>query len=174
MKKLTLIRHAKSDHPPEIGRDFDRPLSARGLRDAPLIGQHLLEKHAFSPDRIISSPANRAYTTASLVRSAAGLTHLPIIEAPDIYEADSRSLAGVIAAISNHYQHPVLFGHCPGLENLANWLCARRLSHSLPTGGIIMLELAINSWAELDLGCATLLHYILPSEIGGGKDAHAR
>ena len=172
MKKLTLIRHAKSSHGDGLLRDFDRPLSARGLRDAPLIGRHLREVHSLTPDAVITSPALRALTTASIVVRELGLTDSDLRHEPRIYEAPVRSLASVVQGIPDNISHAILFGHNPGLEDLSNWLCGRRAVQGLRTGGVVMLELKLDSWQDADLGSAGLLTYFYPALIGGGKDAH--
>ena len=171
MKLLTLIRHAKSTHESPLLTDFHRPLSARGLRDAPLIGQHLKVAHAFAPDRLITSPALRAATTASIILRAAGIDPALLTEEPRIYEAPLRALVEVVRGLPDNANHAVLFGHNPGLELLGNWLCGTRAIDSLRTGGVIMLQLDVDSWALANMRTATLLTCFHPDEIGGGKGA---
>ena len=69
MKKLFLVRHAKSSWADPSLADLDRPLNKRGLRDAPFMAK-LLKGRGVQPDRILSSPANRAFTTASYFAEA--------------------------------------------------------------------------------------------------------
>ena len=173
MKQLTLIRHAKSNHDQPLLRDIDRPLSPRGAADAPLIARYLREMHDFAPDSLFTSPALRALTTAKIVQKEAALTHLSLHEEHRIYEAPVNKLSTVLREFPDTIQHAVLFGHNPGLENLANWLCGQRAIYGLRTGGVILLTLDLLSWTEVRLGCATLLTYFYPAQIGGGKDAHA-
>ena len=66
MKKLFLVRHAKSSWSNPDLDDFDRPLNKRGKRDAPFMGKVLNERNIF-PDLIISSPAERAFITAQTI-----------------------------------------------------------------------------------------------------------
>ncbi len=172
MKHLTLIRHAKSSHDEALCRDFDRPLSSRGLRDAPLLGRHLREAHAFAPDALITSPARRALTTATIIRQEAALTHLLLQEEPRIYEAPLRDLLAVLRALPEPLRHPVFFGHNPGLELLANHLCGPSTVHGLRTGGTLILALPDLPWPQVGPGTATLLTHLYPALIGGGKDAH--
>src|SRR5215472_15626148 len=40
MRRLMLLRHAKSDRPPGVA-DHDRPLNRRGARDAGVVGTYL-------------------------------------------------------------------------------------------------------------------------------------
>lgn len=172
MKNLTLIRHAKASRDNPLIQDFERPLSGRGLHDAPLIGKHLKKVHAFAPDALITSPAKRAFTTASIIARKAGLQDVPLLEEPRIYEAPVDTLAEVLRGLSDQIKHAALFGHNPGFEALANWLCGPGTIASLPTGGVVMLELKVKSWSQVDAGCGTLLEYFCPSQIGGGKEAY--
>ena len=135
MKKLTLIRHAKSTHQLPLVQDFHRPLNDRGLRDAPLIGKHLKKAHHFAPDCLITSPAGRARTTALLIAGDIGFPAEDLQEEPRIYEAPLRVLTGVVRHLPDTIHHAVLVGHNPGLELLANWLCGPQTITGLRTVG---------------------------------------
>ena len=71
MKSVLILRHAKSEWGNPGQADFDRPLAKRGLEDAPRMGQ-VLARFNYVPDRILSSPAQRARQTAELVAQACG------------------------------------------------------------------------------------------------------
>jgi phosphohistidine phosphatase len=71
MKNLLIMRHAKSDWSDSSLADFDRPLNSRGKKAAPFMGNELLKRKKI-PDLIISSPANRAKSTAKKVAEAVG------------------------------------------------------------------------------------------------------
>ena len=66
MKKLYIIRHAKSSWKDFSLADYDRPLNKRGFFNAPFMGNILKEKRVM-PDLILSSPALRAKTTAEII-----------------------------------------------------------------------------------------------------------
>lgn len=172
MKLLTLIRHAKSSHDLPMVQDFDRPLNARGLRDAPLIGRHLAKEPAFHPDVLITSPALRALTTATLIQREAGLHAVTLQMEPRIYEAPLRDLLEVVHGIDPGARHAVLFGHNPGLELLANFLCGSKVINGLRTGGVVRLSLSPPTWKEADFKTAVLDDYLFPALVGGGKEPH--
>ena len=171
MKKLTLIRHTKSTHDNLGLRDFQRPLSQRGIRDASLLGQHLKAAFNFAPDAIIASPAIRAATTAAIILREAGLCPGLLTEDRLVYEAPLCSLVNVVRRLPDTARHVTLFGHNPGFELLANWLCGARIIDRLRTGGVVMLQLDLNQWALAELKSAQLITYFYPAQIGGGKDA---
>lgn len=171
MKRLTLIRHAKSSHDNPALRDFDRPLNARGRRDAPAIGRHLDETYNFLPDLVISSPATRAITTARMVAKETAIDEWAIRQESRIYEAPFSEIAAVVRGVPDEFQHVAVFGHNPGLEDFTNWLCAREAVIGLRTGGVVMLEVHLDNWASLEAGTAVLKEYIFPALIGAGKEA---
>ena len=65
VKTILLMRHGKSNWEEDVS-DFDRPLTARGKNDSPLMGKFLL-KCKKTPFLIISSSAKRAKETAELL-----------------------------------------------------------------------------------------------------------
>ncbi|MES2709620.1 MAG: histidine phosphatase family protein [Verrucomicrobiota bacterium] len=171
MKRLTLIRHAKSSHDNPAMRDFDRPLNARGRRDAPAIGRHLDETHDFLPDLVLSSPATRAITTARMIAKETALDEWAIRQDERIYEAPVSSLAAVVRELSDHFQHVAIFGHNPGMEDFTNWLCGHPAVTGFRTGGVVFLELDLESWSGLHAGTAVLKDYLFPAMIGAGKES---
>jgi len=62
MKTLQIMRHAKSDYPPDVRSDFDRPSNEQGRKDVPLVGK-LLNNFGPQPDAVSASPALRARQT---------------------------------------------------------------------------------------------------------------
>src|SRR5436190_1646379 len=99
MKTLMLLRHAKSDWEDTSLRDFDRPLAARGKRDAPRVGK-ALRKRGSLPDLITSSPAARAKATIEAVIKSGKLDgELQFDES--IYGASSAELIKVIRRLKD-------------------------------------------------------------------------
>ena len=71
MKSLYLLRHAKSSWADHSLDDRQRALNQRGLGDAPMMGERF-NSRGESLDRVVSSPAVRAHTTAGLFAEACG------------------------------------------------------------------------------------------------------
>ena len=65
-RRLTLVRHAKSDWSLPGQQDWDRVLNKRGQQDAPEMARRLRSRK-LKPDLMLSSPAVRALTTASVM-----------------------------------------------------------------------------------------------------------
>ena len=170
MKRLTLIRHAKSSHGSPWLRDFERPLDQRGRRDAELIGRHLATAFDFRPDRVVCSPAVRTVETARTLFAAAGRPDEPLIMEDRIYEAPLESLLTVLREQPDEAAHVCLVGHNPGSEELLQWLCPA-CQEPVVTGAVFMLALPPIPWAALAPASARLLDHFTPADIGGGKQA---
>ena len=164
MLRLTLVRHAKSswDHPGM--RDFERPLNARGLRDAPVMAVRVAELRRL-PDRLVSSPALRAISTARVFAARLGVPEDGIALEPRIYDASRRTLAEVVRELDPGSRHAMLFGHNPGFSELANWLATCPFDE-MPTCAIASLELQVGAWRELGAGCGRLAGYLYPKDGG--------
>lgn len=146
MKTLIICRHAKSDW--ELGLpDFQRPLNARGRKDAPRMGQ-VLAKAGLDPDRIYSSPATRARTTAELVAEA--LHYQKALHFDDrLYEQGHGQVLSVLQDTPRDAETVMVFGHNPTLELLADFLLQGRQLIILPTCAMLALEFAILDWQDL-------------------------
>ncbi|RMG54545.1 MAG: histidine phosphatase family protein [Gammaproteobacteria bacterium] len=121
MKQLILLRHAKSSWADPNQADFDRPLNARGERDAPRMGAFLRDA-LLKPDYIVTSPARRALQTAELLRSAWGKDSPKLLEEPRIYEASTANLQGVLESHLADCDRLMLVGHNPGISSLLSLL----------------------------------------------------
>jgi len=163
MKKLYLVRHAKSTREyPEL-TDFERPLNIRGRIDAPVMSE-LLKKLGVAPDIIMSSPANRALATARLFAEHLHypLNKIRVIE--EIYEAWRENLVDVLKIIDSDKSSVILIGHNPGLQLLAEFLCD--FPHeNIPTCGVVGLELQIEDWAEIKEKCGKLMFFEFPKKL---------
>lgn len=161
MKTLLLLRHAKSHWDDPSLRDFDRPLAARGERDAPRIGR-ALGKRGPLPDLIISSPAARAKATIEAVAEAAKID-LEFRFDDAVYGASSPELMKLIRELLDGSSCILLVGHNPGIEDLV-----RRLSGSherMPTAALACIELQIDHWEDVDDGAGKLAWLLTPKHL---------
>jgi len=148
MKKLYIIRHAKSSWKDMSLDDFDRPLNKRGKHNSKFMGE-LLHKKAIKPDSIISSPAKRASDTAVNIAKELDYPTEKIIYDESIYEVSSSTLLHIIQAIDDKYQQVFLIGHNPSLNTLLAHLIPNNDIDNIVTAGIVELELDIDSWKYL-------------------------
>lgn len=164
MKKLTLIRHAKSDWNTGATRDVDRPLNGRGNKAAPLMAGRISERGSV-PDLFVSSPARRAFETVSLLVEALEFPGRDTQFCEDIYEASLATLIEVVRQLPD-CEHVALVGHNPGLSELGLWLCPQA-PEWLPTCAVLELELAVDDWNAVVAGCAKRLYYDFPKKQQG-------
>jgi len=161
VKKLLLLRHAKSSWDDAGLADFDRPLNGRGRKAAPLMGNFMREKQ-LSPDLVISSPAARARETTALVLEAARLeTELRYDQR--IYEATTGQLLAVINGVEDDKQEVMLVGHNPGFENLLEHLTGESLR--VPTAALARIALGADSWTEAVARGGRLEWLVKPKEL---------
>lgn len=148
MKHLYIMRHAKSSWDSPGLSDFERPLNPRGKRDAPHMGDFLAE-HDFMPELIVSSPAQRAKTTAELVADAAAFGGEMWLD-ERIYMADGDTLLDVVYGLPDSFQRVLLVGHNPGFEELVEELCGGLVR--MPTATIACVHLDAPTWGEVEEG----------------------
>ncbi len=147
MKRLILVRHAKSSWDDPVLADFDRPLSPRGQRDAPEMGRRLAARGEL-PDRLLTSPARRAATTARTLAKEIGFARDDIAPVPELYGASAEALLEIVRRLDPGTASALLVGHNPGFTDLVNALTGAGLAN-LPTGGVAEIDLAVDSWAAV-------------------------
>jgi phosphohistidine phosphatase len=164
MKHLLLLRHAKSDW--DTGQtDFDRPLAARGERDAPRIGVALRQRSPL-PDYVLSSPAARARQTTTAVLQAAALPVEPQF-APHVYAASADALMAVVRRLPPSSACTLLVGHNTGMEELLGRLTGHW--QHMPTAALACIALDILHWEDADDATGELVWFLTPKEIGSGQ-----
>jgi phosphohistidine phosphatase len=161
MKRLILLRHAKSSWDDQGLSDHDRPLSRRGLSDAPRMGEHLAMA-GIAPDLLLTSSALRARTTAELVSRSLQPPGPATRIDPAIYLASPGKLLEVLAGVDDEIDELMLVGHNPGLTQLANMLLPELKLFNLPTAGAVAIDCEASGWSALDAGSFRLVLYDFP------------
>lgn len=166
-RELLIFRHGKSDWRTDAD-DFNRPLKDRGKRSAQRMGVHLW-KSELRPDHIVSSPAERARTTAEKCCKAMGLTGKDIHRDSRIYEAELDNLLKVLAECPQDARRVMIVGHNPGLEMLLLHLSADEIARPdddkiLPTATLARLIMPDN-WDDPGKACAKLVSITRPGDL---------
>ncbi len=164
MKRLTLMRHAKSSWDDFSLSDFQRPLNARGEKAAPFMGNILKEK-AFLPELILASPAIRAKTTARIVADIIGYGDENIDFVDSIYESSEFNLLTLIKSLDDTKDDVMLVGHNPAFTSIINKLSRFNLLN-LPTAGVVSLAFE-GAWADIKPYEGELLFYEYPKKYEG-------
>ena len=160
MKNLIIIRHAKSSWDEPLPPDLDRPLNPRGLRDAPFMGS-VLKCRGLIPERIVSSPAKRALTTAQLIAREVGYEARAIDVLDPLYGQDPSVLIELIRGFDDAWSRVYLVGHNPELTELVNRLAGENPAH-IPTCGLASIEFQVDSWSHLMAGAGRLTLFDYP------------
>ncbi len=147
MKTLYLVRHAKSSWKYPNLDDFERPLNKRGRKNASFMGS-ILKKLKVAPDLVISSPANRAATTARIIADTIDYPLEKIHYNETIYGSSEYELIQVIQQLDDAVTEAMLVSHNPALTDLANTIANTAISN-IPTCGVFSVNLNISSWAKI-------------------------
>jgi phosphohistidine phosphatase len=174
MRRLMLLRHAKTERAEPGGRDRDRKLTKRGRADASVIGAYLAH-HRLLPDLALVSPATRARETWALVAPA--FAKAPKVLSDDrIYNATTEALIGVIGG-AGKAKTLLLVGHNPGFHDLALQLIAsgdvdmrEQLSEKLPTSGLVVIDLPLEDWSLLHPQAGRLERFVSPRLIAAATE----
>ena len=175
MRRLMLLRHAKSDWTASGTRDHDRTLNPRGRESAPKMGAYMA-RHALVPDLIVASTATRVTETLDLV--------MPAFEKPPkivsdrrVYEADAERLLEIIKEAPRAAHSLLLVGHNPGIGDLASALIAagdvetrQRLIEKFPTAGLAVIDFALDDWTKLHRRGGRLDRFVVPRALETATD----
>ncbi len=149
MKTLYMVRHAKSSWKHDV-IDHGRPLKKRGHNDAKLISQTIASEIA-APQKIISSDAVRALTTAHYFQDAFKLADEHFSTDHSLYDFSGQNAMSVITSLNDAIDCVMIVGHNHAFTSIANML-GNKYIENVPTSGFIMLEFDENSWANVTTG----------------------
>ena len=173
MKKLILIRHAKSSWKDPNLSDHDRPINKRGKRDAPFMGEQLAKLGVY-PDLVLSSTATRAKITIKHILEAIPFMRHRITyftkESKELYHPSGETIIKYIQEIGVQIEGEVLalVGHNPGFTELVNLLVKNNDLDmdgidNLPTCGIYCIAFPkLKKWSKLEVGAGQQEFYIYP------------
>lgn len=161
MKKLVIIRHAKSSWDDAFLDDHERPLAERGLRDAPKMANRLKKADIF-PDAIISSDAERAKTTAFITAENLSFPKQKIRLTPNLYHASASTILSEIRKTDDAVKTLFVFGHNPGQNDLI-WKLGGEIDN-LPTAGQFGFKFNVENWSEVDRKNAKVWFFDYPKK----------
>ena len=179
MRRLMLLRHAKTEHEAPSGRDQDRRLDDRGRHDAAEIGGWI-GRHPPCPDLVLVSHAIRAHQTWEIAWEAMkDQASEPQVELmPELYGADASELLQIIRTASESDPHRLLLvGHNPGMHELALALAGsgdpagrKALADNLPTSGLAIFDFAIDDWNDVAFRRGKLALFVSPKLLKHASD----
>lgn len=167
MKRLGLLRHAKSDWGESDKRDFDRGLNKRGKRGSRVIADHIRNR-SDNWDVVIASPAERVRLTLEY-----GLPELDVTWDKRLYLASTDTIFDVLHDDGGDADAVLLAGHNPGLGDMVLELVAPENENAafdeakqkFPTAAYAVFELDIDDWSQAKPGCGKLVHFKRPRDL---------
>ena len=175
MRRLMLLRHAKSDWSKPGERDHDRSLATRGRADAPRVGAYMAS-HGLVPDLVICSTARRARETYDLVAPAFAEPPRLVHEA-HIYDNSLDALLSVVRHVEPDVQVLLLVGHNPSFQGLADAMTAsghgdarQRLREKFPTATLAVIDFPVDAWNDVKPHSGRLDRLISPRLLDGETD----
>ena len=167
MKRLYLLRHAKSSWKDTSLADHDRPLAGRGRRASKAMARHLRDR-SIEPDLVLCSTARRARETLDRIAPALGTTAIEI--EPGLYGASAHELLDRLRGVADEIESVMMIGHNPAMEELAIDLArpspaASELAAKYPTGALAVLTFEAPTWRALGHGTAELVELAKPRDL---------
>lgn len=166
MRRLMLLRHAKTERAAPGEPDRGRKLTKRGRIDAPLIGAYMV-RHDLVPDLAVVSPATRTVETWTLLSGSFGKMPKHVTD-ERIYNANPERVMAVIAGVRGA-RSLLIVGHNPAMHDIAVELIAsgdvaarERINEKLPTAGLVVIDLPLDDWSHVHPQSGRLDRFITP------------
>ncbi|WP_298555762.1 histidine phosphatase family protein [uncultured Algibacter sp.] len=149
MKKLILVRHAKSSWNHDV-TDHERPLKTRGIKDANLVSKSL-RSHNLSMELIISSDAVRTKSTAKIFIKNLSINEDNLQFSYDLYDFSGENLIRFIKTCDSTINNLMIFGHNHAITAFVNTFGTEYIDN-VPTSGVVIIEFDIEKWRKLKPG----------------------
>jgi phosphohistidine phosphatase len=167
VKRLVLLRHAKSSWDDPTLADRDRPLNRRGKRSAKAVGKWLTGL-GIVPDLILCSDAVRTLETHKRLKIGGELRVLP-----ELYHADADTMMAAMQQAAG--TTVMMIAHNPGVADFARRIVATPPPHGrfgdFPTAATLIVEIPMVDWEAGHFGSSRVVNFITPRElIGNGDD----
>jgi len=163
VKRLLLLRHAKSDWRAASAGDRERPLAPRGIAAAGAMGRYL-EGIGQVPDLVLTSTAVRAAETARLAAEA-GEWSCPVEDSDELYETTPEAVLELVREADDTLASLLLVGHEPTSSLLVSLLIGGG-ALKFPTAAMARVDCDISTWRDLDEGCGILAWLATPKTVG--------
>jgi phosphohistidine phosphatase len=161
MKKLYIIRPAKSKWGIEDSSDFERRVSKKGLKDINTIGSYLALRN-IRIDLILSSCALRAQESADLLAKKLGYDG-KILYLNELYLKSVEEIKEIISIQDDEISSMIVITHNPHLLELVNTMI-EDIIPKFPTMGVVCLEFDIDSWSDIVDKKAKVEYFIYPNQ----------
>lgn len=171
MRRLILLRHAKSDRGILGIPDHARPLNPRGKEAAKRMGAYMA-KHHLVPDQVFCSTAERTRETWEVVQKSFTDPVTATFE-KRLYDADAEGILAVMHETPPAAHTVLIIGHNPALQDLATQLIAAgdidqraNLHQKMPAGALVVIDFAVDSWTDVNIRTGRLDRFVSPRSLG--------
>lgn len=162
MKRLILIRHAKSSWKDMNLSDFDRPLNKRGMANGEFMSD-LLSKKIKSVDAFFSSSSKRTILTSKFFIDKINVNKERIYYSENLYHASSNYLIEFILSLKNSFSTVIIVGHNPGFTDISNYFLGN-MFYNMPTCGIVMIDFEVDNWKKIGQKNGKLFYKMFPKD----------
>lgn len=160
MKRIVIVRHAKAV-PYGYDDDFNRKLRSQGKEDARILSMALKEDR-ITPDLIISSPARRAFQTATIFAETLRYPVSRIRAEDELYEGlTTQDFLEMIRNLPENLQTVFVFGHNPTVYYLINNL-VKLFNSDMPTCSTVGIDFQADSWKDVSARGGKLAFQLMP------------
>lgn len=149
MKKLILVRHAKSSWKHNV-IDHERPLKDRGVNDAQKVSNYF-KNSDLNVEFALSSDAMRTKTTANIFMSNLGISQEIFSLNHDLYDFSGENLVKTIKNCDDKINRLMIFGHNYAITAVVNTFGDKYIDN-VPTCGVVIIGFEIDSWKKLNQG----------------------
>jgi phosphohistidine phosphatase len=149
MKTLYMVRHAKSSWKHDV-KDHQRPLKTRGENDGKRVSEYIATKVP-APQRVISSDAVRALTTANYFKKSFAISDSDFTTNDDLYDFSGQNVMKIIKNLDNSLDRVMIVGHNHAFTSVANML-GNKYIENVPTCGFVMLQFETDNWSKISTG----------------------
>jgi len=169
MRRLVLVRHAKTEKDSESGKDQDRRLDQRGLSDSTLIATWFSENR-IAPDLVLVSSAVRTRQTWEILKAAFPKSEMAFLD--DLYLASAMEIFQIVRTTPSKVKTLMIVGHNPGLHEVAWTLTGKAdasdrnaLANNFPTAAIAVIDFSFSDWKKLMPQEGTLSVFVAPKQL---------
>lgn len=162
-KQIIIVRHAKSSWKDLDIKDKDRPLNARGKRDAPVMAQWCLENN-LEPNEMLVSSSKRTRKTAEVFQHILGVGKKHISYEDSLYHASADKLLESVYGLSEKCKSALIVAHNPGITDFVNNV-KKGYTDNIPTCGVVVFKSTAKSWDKVDFDNCKLVAYGAPKTI---------
>ena len=158
MKTVFFVRHAKSSWDNPLLSDHDRPLNARGKKDAVSMGIKIKNRD-WIPAKIISSTAKRAKKTAKKINKTLDIENIELNDR--LYHASPHTIFSVLKQLNDEIPSVMIVAHNPAMTEIINYF-SRDFIPNVPTTGIFKIDFDVTNWDEINFENGKLIDFIYP------------